>query len=112
MTTTEEGGRRRGLGPFGPDGPMYRPDWGFEGLNHPHEMCGAPVLFFERDIVPLGVRLTTRGTFEDIAKLPDGLKEVLEVMLIDAELSTTGVVTWGEAEGIWVAIPTWDVLKR
>jgi len=54
LATPQEGGRSTPLGPFGPNPWVYRPDWGFEGLNHPREMCGAPVMFFERDLVPVG----------------------------------------------------------
>jgi hypothetical protein len=57
------------------------------------------------------VRLTTRGTLEDVSRLPEGLREGLEVLLVDGELSTTGVVTWGHAEGIWVAAPNWGALR-
>ena len=54
------------------------------------------------------VRLTTQGTLEDVSRLPDGLTEGLEVVLVDAELSTTGVVAWSPSEGIWVAVPNWS----
>ena len=58
------------------------------------------------------LRLTTRGTLEDISKLTEGLKEGLEVVLVDAELSTPGVITWGNEEGVWVAVPDWSALGR
>ena len=44
LTTSDEGGRSKPIGPFSREGFQYRPDWGFDGLNHPHEMCAAPVL--------------------------------------------------------------------
>jgi hypothetical protein len=58
------------------------------------------------------VRLTTRACLEDIAVLPGGLKEGMEVRLVDAELSATGLVTWGDTEGIWVAVVDWDAIRR
>lgn len=54
LTTTSEGGRTRGLGPFADAVLDYRPNWGFRGLDHPHEQAGAPILVWERDRVELG----------------------------------------------------------
>jgi hypothetical protein len=54
LTTSAEGGRSRGLGPFGNATLEYRPNWGFRGLDHPHEQAGAPVLCWETDLVEPG----------------------------------------------------------
>ncbi len=73
LTTPEESGRSTAPGPFVQRGVQYHPDWGFEGLNHPREMCGAPVLYFERDLVPPGAAVrvviwtfASRSTWENV----------------------------------------------
>jgi hypothetical protein len=54
LTPASEGGRSRGLGPFGKETLQYRPNWGFRGLNHPHEQAGAPVLCWQNDRIEPG----------------------------------------------------------
>ncbi len=54
MTTPQEGGRTRGLGPLGEAVFGYRPNWGFGPLDHPREQAGAPVLCWDRDHIAPG----------------------------------------------------------
>lgn len=57
LTTHEEGGRKGALGPFEPTAYEYRPNWGFEGLDHPREQAGAPVFSWSKGRVEPGDRV-------------------------------------------------------
>jgi hypothetical protein len=57
LTTREEGGRKRGLGPFDPMSFQYRPNWGFQGLELPREQEGAPVFSWSQGRVEPGDRV-------------------------------------------------------
>lgn len=57
LTTSDEGGRKSGLGPFEPQSFQYRPNWGFDGLDHPREQAGAPVFTWSQSRVEPGDRV-------------------------------------------------------
>jgi hypothetical protein len=56
------------------------------------------------------VRLNLRGTEEDLRRMKLELREGLEVLLSDGELSTRGRVHFSTEEGIWVAAVSWPNL--
>jgi hypothetical protein len=94
LTTTEEGGRDRELGPFGDRTLQYRPNWGFRGLDHPREQAGAPVLCWARDRVGLGetVRAVIAPMFPE-AWVDVGQRS--ELVMYE------GARAWGQATVIW-----------
>jgi hypothetical protein len=57
------------------------------------------------------VRLNLRGTKDDLRERDLELREGLELLLSDGELSTRGRVHFSKEEGIWVAEVSWSELR-
>ena len=57
------------------------------------------------------VRLITLAALQDVASLPEGLTEGLDIWLVDGELSARGVCTWSAKEAVWVAVVDWEQIE-
>ena len=58
------------------------------------------------------VRLTCKGTMEDIERDHLNLYEGQHIIIYSEELEVKGVVEYSEEENIWVAVIDWDAIKE
>ena len=57
------------------------------------------------------LRLTCRGTEEDLARQNISLEEGIELLFTCEDIETPGVVEFSTEENIWVAVIDWDAIR-